>query len=94
MKKQTEQQKLIDLVNEKQRQITELEETNQASKKAIEHLILKNKKLKKKLTKALTWAELRNKQTGQLINSVEAISTKKTIGDAMGNIMNKITGGK
>ena len=46
MKKQTEQQKLIDLVNEKQRQITELEETNQASKKAIEHLILKYMSLK------------------------------------------------
>ena len=94
MKKQTEQQKLIDLVNQKQSQITELEETNKAFQNEIAELTAKNKKLKKKLTKALTLAELRNKQTGQLINSIEAISTKKTIGDAMGNIMNKITGGK
>jgi len=35
-----------------------------------------NKKLKKKLKKALMWAELRNNQTGKLINAIENITIR------------------
>jgi len=94
MKKQTQQSELIDKINAQSTEITHLKNRIAFLNDDIKCLTAKNNKLKKKLQKALTWADLRNKQTGQLINSIEAIATKKTIGDAMGNIMNKITGGK
>lgn len=75
--------------NDAQR-LMELEDLTRMQNDEITQLTKKNQKLTKKLNKALMWADLRNTQTGKLINVLENITTKKPIAAQLANAFTDI----